>query len=111
MARPHGSKNKISAQTREAFQLLVDSKLSSLSGWLDEVAKTDPAKAFSLVLDLTHYVLPKLKAVELREPDENPLFCVRFSDGTGELFQQGSSERVRFIDPPARSNNPEQIDA
>jgi len=69
--RPKGSPNKETAEIREAFQLLVESKMDDLSEWLNQVAKDNPAKALELVLKLSEYILPKLNRTELTAGDED----------------------------------------
>jgi len=98
MARPQGSKNKVPLEIRKAFSLLVERRVDKLEAWLDEIAATDPAKAFSLFLDLAHYVLPKLKSVEYREAEPFPPLVVRFTDGTGKVVTPGQEHTVRFLD-------------
>lgn len=72
--RPKGFNNKVSNQTREAFNLLIENNLDKLQEWLDTIAETDPKAAFDIVLKLAEYVIPKLQRqehrVEFNEPKQ-----------------------------------------
>jgi len=63
--RPKGKPNKVTVETREAFKKLVEDNTDKFQGWLDEIAKTNPSKAFELLTNLSEYVLPKLSRTEL----------------------------------------------
>lgn len=71
--RPKGTSNKITAATRDAFQLMVEGNTDKLQAWIDQVAAEDPYKAFSMVMDLAQFVLPKMKAVELTAPKDETI--------------------------------------
>jgi hypothetical protein len=62
--RPKGTQNKEAKAIREAFAKLLEGKMEDVEGWLDEIRENDPAKAFDLMLKMTDFILPKLKAVE-----------------------------------------------
>ena len=64
--RPSGAKDKTNSEIREAFQNLVEGNLTNIEKWLKEIAEKDPAKAFDFMLKLSEYIVPKLKAVELK---------------------------------------------
>jgi hypothetical protein len=63
--RPAGSKGKTQAEIKEAFQLLVEGNLPNIESWLKSTALKDPAKALELVIKLSEFVLPKMKATEI----------------------------------------------
>ena len=58
--RPVGSKNKITEEIREAFQMVLENKLPDLERWLQQTAQEDPAKAIDLLLKLSNRFLPEL---------------------------------------------------
>jgi hypothetical protein len=62
--RPKGTQNKEAKQIREAFAKLLENKMPEVEGWLEEIRENDPSKAFELMLKMSEYILPKLKAVE-----------------------------------------------
>jgi hypothetical protein len=62
--RPKGAQNKEAKAIREAFAKFIDGKLPEVADWLEEIRENDPVKAFELMLKMSEYVLPKLKAVE-----------------------------------------------
>lgn len=61
-----GIPNKTTAETREAFSLLVSGNLPKIQEMIDRVAKEDPARAVELILKAAQFVLPRLQAVELK---------------------------------------------
>lgn len=63
--RPKGSLNKTTRDVREAVSELVQGNIDNLHRWLGQVAKSDPARAFELVLKLMEYHIPKLARTEL----------------------------------------------
>ncbi len=72
--RPKGSKNKITEEIREAFQLVLENKLPDLERWLQATAQDDPAKAIDLLLKLSNRFLPELSRQELTGADGQDLF-------------------------------------
>lgn len=64
--RPTGSKDKAKTDIKQAYQSLVEGNLSNIENWLNEVATKDPAKAIELLLRLSEFILPKMKATELK---------------------------------------------
>ena len=64
--RRKGTPNRVTADVRQAFADLVHGNLDNVQLWLDRVAQDNPAKALELVLQLSRYVLPELKAVAVQ---------------------------------------------
>jgi hypothetical protein len=62
--RPKGTQNKEAKQIREAFAKLLENKMPEVEEWLEDIKENDPVKAFELMLKMSEYILPKLKAVE-----------------------------------------------
>ena len=57
---------KVTLQTREAISLFTDGNADRLQGWLDEIHRTDGAKAaFECYTRLLEYSLPKMQRTEL----------------------------------------------
>ena len=54
------STNKTTKEIRDSFQMFVENNVSKFQEWIDEVGKTNPAKAIELVANLGEYILPKL---------------------------------------------------
>ena len=67
--RPTGSKDKMTADIKQAYRSLVEGNLSNIETWLNKVAAKDPAKAIELMLKLSEFILPKIKAVEVSGAD------------------------------------------
>jgi hypothetical protein len=66
--RPKGSVNKSSNEIREAFQMLLEDNLEKLQEDLNELAPKDRIK---LLLDLSNYILPKLRTTEYKGEAQN----------------------------------------
>ena len=62
--RPKGTQNKEAKAIREAFAKLLENKMPDVENWLDDIKENDPVKAFELMLKMSEYILPKLKAIE-----------------------------------------------
>lgn len=62
--RAKGAPNKVTADVRAAFRMLVESNTSQMQAWLEAVAKEDPAKALDLMVKLAEYVIPRLARTE-----------------------------------------------
>lgn len=81
--RPKGSKNKITDEIREAFQMVLENRLPDLERWLLQTASEDPAKAIDLLLKLSNRFLPELNRTEMTGADGEELFKnITFNFGT-----------------------------
>ena len=60
LGRVKGTPNKATAQAREAIADFVDGNAHRLTGWLDQVAETNPERAFQLFQSVIEYHVPKL---------------------------------------------------
>jgi hypothetical protein len=63
--RQRGTPNRVTADVRDAFADLVRGNLGNVQTWLDRVAAESPEKALELLLQLSRYVLPELKAMAI----------------------------------------------
>ena len=80
--RPKGSKNKISEEIREAFQMVLEKRLPDLERLLMQVAHDDPAKAIELMIKLSNRFVPELSRQELTGADGADLFkSIKFDFG------------------------------
>ena len=66
--RPIGSKNLASSQIRDTFQLLLENNIEKIQEDLNELAPKDRIK---LLLDLSNYILPKLRTTEYKGEAQN----------------------------------------
>lgn len=66
--RPKGAVNKNTAQIRENFQSLIENNLEQLENDLKELK---PFERIKIVLELSKFVLPTLKATELTTSTDN----------------------------------------
>ena len=73
--RPAGSPNKVTLETREFFNLLLQSKLEQLNNDLDAMT---PRNRVHYILELAKFVMPTLKAVDIsaNDQDEPRVFTV-----------------------------------
>lgn len=67
--RPQGAKDKAQADIKEAYKSLVEGNLNNIEQWLKTVADKDPGRAIELLLRLSEFVLPKIKAIQLETED------------------------------------------
>lgn len=60
-----GTPNKTTKEIRDGFQMFIENNIGEFQGWIEDVAKTNPAKAIELVTSLGEYILPKLSRAEI----------------------------------------------
>ena len=63
--RAKGTPNKKTSEIRACIHDLVTDNMDNIQGWLDSVAKEDPAKAINIFINLAEYVLPKLSKIDM----------------------------------------------
>jgi hypothetical protein len=73
--RPVGSKNLASSQIRDTFQLLLENNIEKIQ---DDLDKLEPKDRIKLLLDLSNYILPKLRTTEYKGEAQN--ITIDFSD-------------------------------
>ena len=78
--RPKGSVDKDTRRIREAYQMLVENNLENLSGWLSNLGDESPEKAFSVILKMSEYLVPKLSRTE-HTVDSSSTETVKFQFG------------------------------
>ena len=90
--RQKGTPNKATARLREAFTELLEGKVQEL---FDKVAEKNPQKALELLLKLSEFALPKLRAIEVNnEPeDKHTSLDIRIID-TGVPFASCEADIV-----------------
>ena len=71
--RQKGTANKATARLREAFPDLLEGNIGRLQELLDNVAEKNPQKALELLLKLSEFVLPKLRAIEVNNESEEAM--------------------------------------
>jgi hypothetical protein len=75
--RPKGVPNKTTTKTRDAVNLLIESKLERLSVLFDQVAAEDPKGALDILSKLMEYTTPKLARTETKlEIEDKKQFIV-----------------------------------
>jgi hypothetical protein len=63
--RVKGTPNVATASAREAIANFVDGNAYRLQGWLDQIAKDDPEKAFRCLKDILEFHVPRLERTEI----------------------------------------------
>jgi hypothetical protein len=66
--RPIGSKNLASSQIRDTFQLLLENNIEKIQ---DDLNELEPKDRIKLLLDLSNYILPKLRTTEYKGEAQN----------------------------------------
>lgn len=80
--RPKGAPNKVTAQTREVFQQLIEANHDNLALWVAQVAAEDPEKALNIIIKMAEFVVPKMARIEMTGQDGKDLFNgLRFDFG------------------------------
>lgn len=80
--RPKGAANRITAELREAFAMLLENNLEQYEIWLAQVAADDPAKALDLAMKISERFVPMLSRQEITGKDGEDLFKnVKFKFG------------------------------
>ena len=65
--RPKGSSNKATSKVRDAYTKLLEDNLDQLK---DDFKELEPKERIKLFLDMTKYIIPQLKASELKLDDD-----------------------------------------
>ena len=63
--RQKGTPNKATVRLREAFTELLENNMGRLQELLDKVAEKNPQKALEILLKLSEFAVPKMRAVEI----------------------------------------------
>ena len=77
--RPKGSVGKSNNKIRETFQLLLENNLSKLQEDLNEL---EPKDRIKLLLNLSNYILPKLRSIDLQSDIEETI-TIDFNESIG----------------------------
>jgi hypothetical protein len=68
--RKSGSVNKTTAEIRECFQNLVFNNLEQLE---NDLKILEPLQRLKMIIELSKFIVPTLKATELTETDKKPI--------------------------------------
>ena len=78
--RTKGTPNRNTDEIRQNFQLLIENNLTTLENDIKELEPKDRIKA---ILDLSKFVLPTLKAMELSSNDDDGFNRITINLGSG----------------------------
>lgn len=71
--RKPGVPNHTTRDVRKAIAHLAERNVGRVQGWLDEVAKDEPARALEIFSRLLEYHIPRLARAEVTGKDSAPL--------------------------------------
>ena len=115
--RKRGSLNRKTAQSREIAQLIIEGNVDKVQGWIDRVARRNPAKAADIFLRFFEFVQPKLVRSELRLTNpaaSEPLVAVDAHEAAS-IYQQmiggdlDASTPVTWPAPAPRETAPREM--
>lgn len=69
--RQKGTPNKATVKLREAFTELLEDNMGNVQELFDKVAEKNPQKALELLLKLSEFALPKLRAIEVNNESKD----------------------------------------
>ena len=72
--REKGTPNKGTAELREAYTELLQNNISRVQALFDKVAENNPQKALELLLKLSEFAIPKLRAIEVNNESEKQMY-------------------------------------
>ena len=78
--RTKGTANKTTAEIRERFQNLVSNNLTQLDS---DIKSLEPLQRLKMIIELSKFVVPTLRATELNTGAENGLKPLVINLGTG----------------------------
>lgn len=76
--KPRGAKNHTTTEIREAFRELVSGSVGQLH---DDLTALEPEKRLKIIIDMSRYILPTLRATDLNVANSeiNPI-VINFQD-------------------------------
>ena len=99
--RKKGSPNKATVEAREAIANFVNGNAERLQGWLEAIAKENPAAAFDRFMNVVEYHVPKLAR---NETDTKITVDINLVTAARDKFYSLKSAKVipqaQQIEPP-----------
>ena len=88
--RTKGTANKTTAEIRERFQNLVSNNLTQLDS---DIKSLEPLQRLKMIIELSKFVVPTLKATELTTPTDNEInvVTIKFADKEIDFLQNDLS--------------------
>ena len=74
--RPKGSVGKSNNKIREAFQMLLEDNLPTLKR---DISSLEPKERVKFTLDLASFIIPKMKAIDVKSENTEAVF-IDFSE-------------------------------
>jgi hypothetical protein len=68
--REKGTPNKGTTELKEAYTELLQNNISRVQELFDKVAEKNPQKALELLLKLSEFAIPRLRAIEVSNESE-----------------------------------------
>ena len=100
--RPVGSKNRLTEDVRKYFKMVSRRNMAKLQVIFDQTVEKDPARAWTMYMDMAEYVIPKLARVEHVGNEDKPLEMVIRWGGPQPVVSTPVSDDV-VVDVEAKS--------
>ena len=71
-----GTPNKATTETKEAFQMLLEDNLPTLQR---DISSLEPKERVKFMLDLASFIIPKMKAIDVKSENTEAVF-IDFSE-------------------------------
>ena len=71
-----GTPNKATTETKEAFQMLLEDNLPTLQR---DISSLEPKERVKFMLDLASFIIPKMKAIDVKSENTETVF-IDFSE-------------------------------
>ncbi|MFT5155890.1 MAG: hypothetical protein ACI83I_000428 [Bacteroidia bacterium] len=79
--RPKGAVNAINRELRELYSQILNDNVERVQTALESLFQSDPAKALTIYLKISEFVVPKLKTVEeIRESEQKTVIILPEKD-------------------------------
>jgi hypothetical protein len=92
--RPKGSKNLATAKIRDAFRNLVENNLEQID---KDVAELEPKERLKFIIDLSSFLLPKLRSIEAEVSTNTPENTFKITDIYKTLIEDVPEEKFNEV--------------
>lgn len=75
--RTKGSANKATSEIREKFQILLENNIEKVQ---EDLNKLEPEERLKILLSLSKFVVPTLKAMDVKTQIQEPVITINFKD-------------------------------
>jgi uncharacterized protein YjgD (DUF1641 family) len=75
--RKKGTPNKTTKDIRQVYSKLLEDNQDQLQDLFDKVAEKNPQKALELLIKVSEFVIPKLRAVDIQPQQEQQQISIK----------------------------------